>query len=310
MLVIINLNLNKIMFYKNSFVIVSLLSLFGLIVLTASASTTISTDINTGGTLTVTGASTLTGAVTATGGVVSGANITVPAAYGLDSAAAGVLNIGTTTATTINIGGTQATTKVLGLFQVPAAYGIDTSAAGVLNIGTTTATTINIGGTQATMKVLGLFQVPAAYGIDVAAAGVLNIGTTTANAITIGKSGITTTFPGAVTISGAASSTSIKVGSDQVSTISGMIFGTCNLVTVSVTATSTAFTTCTGATGVVSSLYNAVFVSATSSLPAGLIIDAASTTLTSGTLSLRINNVNAGANTNTGAISVNFWALR
>ncbi|MDD4901303.1 MAG: hypothetical protein PHS62_04360, partial [Patescibacteria group bacterium] len=59
--------------------------------------------------------------------------------------AAGVLNLGTTTATTVNIGGTQATTKVLGLFQVPADYGLDTSVAGVLNIGTTTATSINIG---------------------------------------------------------------------------------------------------------------------------------------------------------------------
>jgi len=108
---------------KKGYVSYVLVLCFGLFMsaLAVSASTTISTNIDTGG------------------------NITVAPAYGLDASSAGVLNIGTTTATTINIGGTQATTKVLGLLQVPAAYGLDVSSAGVLNVGTTTATSINIG---------------------------------------------------------------------------------------------------------------------------------------------------------------------
>src|SRR3989344_5136243 len=80
-------------------VIVSVLLVTGLV----SAATTISTVIQTDGTLSVTGASTLTGAITA------GNNITVPAAYGLDVASAGQLNLGTTTATTIVVGNTSAT---------------------------------------------------------------------------------------------------------------------------------------------------------------------------------------------------------
>lgn len=52
-------------------VVLSVLFVVGIV----EAATTISADINTGGTLTVTGASTLTGAVTATAGITSGANI-------------------------------------------------------------------------------------------------------------------------------------------------------------------------------------------------------------------------------------------
>ena len=85
-------------------VIVSVLLVTGLV----SAATTISTVIQTDGTLSVTGASTLTGAITA------GNNITVPAAYGLDVASAGKLNLGTTTATTIVVGNTSATTTIPG----------------------------------------------------------------------------------------------------------------------------------------------------------------------------------------------------
>src|SRR3989344_3097374 len=87
----------------------------------------------------------------------AGGTITVPAAYSLDTAAAGRLNIGTTTATGITIGSTSMTSAiVLGRdFTVPAAYGMDTAAAGILNIGTTTATTINIGRSGQTAALLG-----------------------------------------------------------------------------------------------------------------------------------------------------------
>lgn len=194
-----------------------------------------------------------------------------------------------------------------GLMTVPAGYSLDTAAAGVLNLGTTTATTVNIGGTQATIKVLGNLQIPANYSIDTAAAGTLNIGTTTANAITIGKSGVTTNNPGLSTMTN-ASTTLLSIGGSTGSTLSTVQAGYCSLVAVTVTATSTAYTTCTGA-GTVDNTYR-VFTQATSSMPSGLLLDAASTTATAGTLSLRVNNANAGANTSTGSISINFWAFK
>lgn len=82
----------------------------------AYASTTISTDVVTGGnmyatsTMAVTGAITgystltVTGAINASSTIATSGNITVPAGYAIDTAGAGVLNIGTSTATSINIG--------------------------------------------------------------------------------------------------------------------------------------------------------------------------------------------------------------
>lgn len=56
------------------------------------------------GALTVTGATILSSTLDVTGITTLGNNVTVPAAYGLDTAGSGALNIGTTTATSINIG--------------------------------------------------------------------------------------------------------------------------------------------------------------------------------------------------------------
>lgn len=111
-----------------------------------------------------------------------------------------------------------------------------------------------------------------------------------------------------LTVTGTASTTDLKVGSDMVSTVSGMIFGYCTIATVTVNATSTAYRDCTGATGVTSSYR--VFVQATSSLPAGLHIEAASSTATTGTINVRIVNATVGANQATGINSFNFWAVR
>jgi hypothetical protein len=152
-------------------------------------------------------------------------------------------------------------------------------------------------------------------GGNVNATGTLQVtgATTLYDTLTLTGTGATT-LGGALTVtgnfiaSGLASSTTLKVGSDQVSTVSGIIFGVCNLTTATITATSTGYTTCSGATGVTSSY--TVFVQATSSLPAGLVLDAASSTATTGTLSLRVNNANTGTDTATGAISINFWAVR
>jgi hypothetical protein len=115
-------------------------ALAALVVIPVYAASTIGTNISTGGTLSVTGASTLTGVVTATGGVTSGANITVPAAYALDVAATGVLNLGTTTATTINIGRSGQTQALLGNATVAGTLTVTGVSAltGNVGIGTTT----------------------------------------------------------------------------------------------------------------------------------------------------------------------------
>ncbi len=140
-------------------------------------------------------------------------------------------------------------------------------------------------------------------------------GATTTNLILLNGETISNATDGTITfgatdsvLAGTASSSAIRVGTDQVSTVSGLIFGFCNLTSVSVAATSTNYADCSGATGVTSSYR--VFVQATSSLPAGLVVFAASSTATAGTINVRINNVNAGASTDTGGISLNFWAVR
>ena len=116
---------------------------------------------------------------------------------------------------------------------------------------------------------------------------------------------------GTLSIGTAASTTALRVGSDQISTINGLIFGFCNIPNTEVTATSSSYADCTGATGVTSSYR--VFVQATSSLPTGLIVEAASSTATTGTINVRIFNDFASSTPsilNTGAVSLNFWAVR
>ena len=90
--------------------------------------------------------------------------------------------------------------------------------------------------------------------------------------------------------------------------INTMQAGSCTLVSVSAVASSTTFTTCTGA-GTIDNTYKVV-LQPMSTLPAGLMVDAASTTVTAGTVSVRINNVDAGANTTTGTPTLNFWAFK
>lgn len=111
-----------------------------------------------------------------------------------------------------------------------------------------------------------------------------------------------------VTFSGLASSTTMKVGNDNVSTVSGIIFGTCT-ASLTVTASSSAYADCTGATGVTSSYK--VFVEATSSLPTRLNIVAASSTATAGTINLLVENTGiTGGNVTASVNTLNFWAVR
>ena len=153
------MNMSKFLSNKKEYLSYGAVLLFGLLIsaMAASAATTISTNISTGGTLTV------TGAVNASSTLATSGNITVPAAYALDTAGGGALNIGTTTATSITIGSSGVATLVRGALNasstlatsnnitVAAAFGLDTAGGGTLSIGTTTATQVNIG--SATAKV-------------------------------------------------------------------------------------------------------------------------------------------------------------
>ena len=71
--------------------------------------------------------------------------------------------------------------------------------------------------------------------------------------------------------------------------ITGIVFGFCNIAnSAAVTASTTAYFNCTGATGITTS--HRVFVQATSSLSADLFVQAASSTDT-GTINIQVANL-------------------
>ena len=140
------------------------------------------------------------------------------------------------------------------------------------------------------------------------AAGVLTLqnGETISNA-TNNTIAITATN---VTFSGLASSTTLKVGDDAVSTISGLVFGYCTAPSLNVAATSSATLICASATGVTTSYR--VFVQATSSLPANFVVQAASSSAAD-TIQIRVFNMATSTPSyaaDTGINSFNFWAVR
>ena len=120
----------------------------------------------------------------------------------------------------------------------------------------------------------------------------------------------------AVTVSGQASTTQLIVGGNSINgTVSGMIFGTCDLQQTSILATSTLGVQCTTATGV-STAYK-VFVQATSTLASarggtgnasgGFIIVSASSTAAN-VIGVELSNLTGAAATPSGTL--NFWAVR
>ncbi len=126
------------MFLRKGYLFYVFVFLIGmsLTVAAAYATTTISTDVLTGGNIyatsslavtgAITGYSTLTiaGAINASSTLATSGNITVPAGYAFDTAAAGVLNIGTSTATTINIGQPSQVVALLGNATVAGTLGV------------------------------------------------------------------------------------------------------------------------------------------------------------------------------------------
>ena len=171
---------------------------------------------------------------------------------------------------------------------------------GLVSAATTISTSIQ---TDGTLSVTGLSTLLG--GATTTSVTLLNgetISNDTDGTITFGASN--------TVLAGTASSSAIRVGTFSDSTVSGIIFGTCNLTTITVVASTTNYTTCNSAVGVTSAYK--VFVQATSSLPAGLLIDSASSSAASvNTISLRLVNIGwNGASIASGAISINFWAIR
>ena len=149
--------------------------------------------------------------------------------------------------------------------------------------------------------------------LSVTGASTLTGAVTAAAAVSVGTDLTVTddaTISDDLTVSGTASSTDLKVGDDQVSTIAGLIHGFCTFTDVtSFTASTTKFVHCASATGVTSSYR--VFVQATSSFESSFVIQAASST--SGAISLRVLNTDMDGNNGNATLngtSINFWAVR
>lgn len=138
----------------------------------------------------------------------------------------------------------------------------------------------------------------------------INTNTNDANA----RIGINTVSPNTTfEVVGTASSTSLVVGGNSTNgTLAGMVFGTCNIVTKSIAATSTAGVKCASATGIRSG--DTVFVQATSSLSSHLlvtsgdfvIVGASSTALD--TIGVQMMNMTGDATSTYGTLR--FWAVR
>src|SRR3989344_75172 len=234
---------------KKDHVAYALVLLVGLFMsgLAANAASTISTNISTGGTLSV------TGAVTASSTLATSGNITVVAGYGLDTAGGGALNLGTTTATSITIGSSGVATLVRGALNasstiaasgnvtVVAGYGLDTAGAGQLNLGTTTATSVVVG--SASAKV-GVGASTGTY-LAIDKNGRVGVGSSTPS-VALGVVGTTTASAGMI-IGGSGNG------------ISQLLFGACTPTIGALAGSSTVSVICTGSEAVTGTGYR-VFV--------------------------------------------------
>ena len=156
---------------------------------------------------------------------------------------------------------------------------------------TTTASNGNFA-TLGTLTVAGKSTLANASSTDISASGELWVG---GNATTTAAGNISTR--GSLTL--ANSSTAIN----------GIVFGFCNIAnSAAVTASTTAYFNCTGATGLTTN--HRVFVQATSSLHADLFVQAASSTA-AGTINIQVANLGyLGASATIGDISLNFFGIR
>ena len=146
--------------------------------------------------------------------------------------------------------------------------------------------------------------------------------TTTVNGTTItlengetisnGTNGTVTIGASVLKIVGTASSSAIRVGDEADATLlNGLVSGYCTIADVTVVASSTGTTLCSGATGVVSG--DRVFVMATGTIPNNFVVQAASTTA-DGIIQIDVLNIatttgDSGTD-DTGIRSFWFWDTR
>ncbi len=207
---------------------------------------------------------------------------------------AAIVAAATTISTNVQTDGTLAVTGLSSLSQASSTM----LSANTAYFGATATSTF---GSDGTLTVLGGTSLRGATSTSLAVTG----STTVSSVLNVG--GAVNAGVG-LTVGTLASTSQLIVGGDNTNgTISGMLTGFCNVTTaVSITATSTGYVDC-AATGVRAN--DRVFVEATSSLPAGIIVEAASSSA-NGNINIQLNNANYGVSKSVNNISLNFWAVR
>ncbi len=183
-----------------------------------------------------------------------------------------------------------------------------TLGAALVTAATTISTNISTGGT---LEVTGVTTLTGAATLSSTLE--VNGDITLQNDETISNSTNGTITLGATTMKlvGTASTSAIKVGDEaDASTINGLIFGYCT-ADITVTASSTAYVDCTATPASAVQSGDRVFVQATSSMPTQLVVIAASSTASAGTIQLRVLNTGITAGDVSSSVnSLNFWAVR
>lgn len=315
-------------------VALSVIVSFAFVYAVTYAASTISTNIETGGTLSVTGNSTLTSADIGGGYGSTGVTISAAGAISADGLATLAGGATTTTLTLLNgeiisnatdgviqLGGVASTTSITLLNGETITNATDGTIAltGALTVsGASTFTGLGtfLGGATTTILTLLNGEV-----ISNATNGVIQLGgvaSTTSLTLLNGET-ITNATDGEVQITattlkliGTASTSALIVGDEPAApTINGMVFGYCSFADVaSFTASTTKYADCTTTPAGALVAGDRVFVQATSSLDTGFIIEAASTTGVS-TINLRVLNTGIQtADSTLGGTSINFWAVR
>src|SRR3989344_2540896 len=111
-----------------------------------------------------------------------------------------------------------------------------------------------------------------------------------------------------VVLVGTASTSALRVGDEIASTLNRLVTGYCTLAAIDVSAATTTYAYCTGATGVISG--DKVFVQATSSMPVATWITAASSTATAGQINVRLHAEIGATAIDVGTVSMNVLADR
>lgn len=256
------------------------------------AATTISTNVSTGGTLSVTGASTLTGLTSMIQASSTRFSVHDTAYFG-----------GTAT-TTINSAGNVSVAGTLSVTGASTHTGL-TSMIQASSTRFSVFDTAYFGGTAtSTFSSTGALTLKA----DLTLQNDETISNSTDGTITLAATNLV--------FVGTASTSAIKVGDEaNVSTINGLVFGYCVTGSITIPATNASstqtYTNCTpsGGTSIINS-GDRVFVQATSSLPYHVVIQSASSTASGGLINIGLTNFSTSTSPAAAIYSFNFWAVR